>query len=90
MESMKHDLLKDIFWVEVWQDLIMNWMWTMKRSQKVIPELSDPEKLGEWQITHIHKEVMEKEHILEKKDIKDSGFDMINFINIFISKKLIN
>ena len=32
-----------------------------------------------------------KEHILEKKkDINDSGFNLLNFINIFISKKLLS
>ena len=39
----------------------MNWMWTMKtRSIKSNSRNIWPKKLGEWQIIHIRKEVMEK------------------------------
>lgn len=68
----------------------MNSMWTMKEKSKVIPELFDPRNwVNDKSLTHIRKS-WRRAYFREKIDIKDSGFDLLNFIHIFISKKVIN
>lgn len=57
----------------------------MKKREVTIPELSDPRNwVNDKSLTYIRKSW--RRAYFREKDIKDSGFDMINFINIFISK----